>query len=217
MEIPCGQCAGCRLERARQWAIRCIHEASLYDQNCFLTLTYSPEHVPPDGSLRPRDIVLFFKRLRKLISPGRVRYFQCGEYGTQFLRPHHHILCFGYAFPDRTLVSSGKFPIYTSAQLATLWPWGFHSIGDITFDSACYTARYILKKVTGDAAEEHYQGRKPEYITMSRRPGIGRDWYDRFKDDLYNYDKCVVKDSFVAKPPKYYDKLLESAHNVYYV
>lgn len=65
LKLPCGQCIGCRLERSRQWAMRIIHEASMYDNNCFITLTYSPENLPPDGGLRKKHFQLFMKRLRK--------------------------------------------------------------------------------------------------------------------------------------------------------
>jgi len=67
LELPCGQCIGCRLERSRQWAIRCVHEASMHENNCFITLTYAPEYLPPDGGLIKSDFQKFIKRLRKSI------------------------------------------------------------------------------------------------------------------------------------------------------
>lgn len=210
MELPCGQCAGCRLDRARSWAVRCIHEASLHRENCFITLTYDNENLPHDGSLRPQDVVNFLKRLRKHLSPKKIRFLQAGEYGDEGLRPHHHMLLFGHDFPDKLLIRSGDNPLYTSATLNQIWGHGFVSIGALTFDSACYTARYILKKITGDKSDEHYQGRRPEYITMSRRPGIGYHWFNRFAiGDIYTHDKCVVRDGFLCRPPKYYDTLYE--------
>lgn len=210
MQLPCGQCAGCRLDRARGWAIRCVHEASLHDQNCFLTLTYRDSDLPPGATLRPKDMQDFLKRLRKHLEPIKIRFFQCGEYGENTERPHHHCLLFGYNFPDKLLIrSSGENPLYNSVTLDRLWGHGFCSIGELTFDSACYVSRYILKKITGDKAYDHYRDRKPEYVTMSRRPGIGREWYTKFADDLYNHDRCVVRDGFLARPPKYYDRLYE--------
>lgn len=205
MDLPCGQCAGCRLDRARQWAIRCLHEASLHEHNCFLTLTYSA--LPPNGSLQKEDMVKFLKRLRKKYEQTRIRYFQCGEYGTDFGRPHHHCLLFGLDFLDKIQYSGGPNPLYISETLNQIWGHGYCVIGQLTFDSACYTARYVLKKVTGKHADDHYNGRTPEYVTMSRRPGIGRDWYEHYKNDLYTSDKCIVRDGFVAKPPRYYDNL----------
>lgn len=229
MQLPCGQCAGCRLDRARGWAIRCVHEASMHAQNCFLTLTYRDSELPLGATLQPKDMQDFLKRLRKHLEPVKVRFFQCGEYGETCKncgksemfcscghwspglgRPHHHCLLFGYTFPDMLLIrSTGENKLYNSATLDRLWGHGFCSIGDLTFDSACYVSRYVLKKITGDPAEAHYGDRKPEYVTMSRRPGIGREWYSKFASDLYNHDRCVVRDGFLARPPKYYDKLFE--------
>lgn len=231
MTIACGQCAGCRLDRARAWAIRCMHESQLHRSNCFLTLTYNDDNLPEGNTLNPEDMVLFLKRLRKKISPTKIRYFQCGEYGETCKncgkseiycrcgnwlpglgRPHHHMLLFGYDFSDKLLHRTGANPLYSSATLDKLWGKGFCSIGALTFDSACYTARYILKKITGDSAEDHYGGRKPEYITMSRNPGLGKGWLDLFESDIYNHDKCVVSSDFIARPPKYYDTIYQSLH-----
>lgn len=220
VQVPCGQCIGCRLERSRQWAIRCMHEASLHTENCFITLTYSDEHLPSDRSLNVRDFQLFMKRLRKKYNDRAIRFYHCGEYGSRFGRPHYHALLFGFDFPDRQLfrVTSAGSRLYRSRDLESLWPFGFSTIGDVTFDSAAYVARYIMKKVTGDKAAEHYEWidpdtgeihqRKPEYTTMSRRPGIGKLWYDKYKHEVYPSDEVIVKGRAV-KPPKYYDGLYE--------
>jgi hypothetical protein len=207
LDLPCGQCVGCRLERSRQWAVRCVHEASLYDENSFLTLTYDDEHLPSDGSLHLRDFQLFMKRLRRSIAPKRVRFYHCGEYGESLGRPHYHALLFGHGFSDGKFFSErGGNVVRTSAALSELWPFGFSVVGDVTFESAAYVARYVMKKVTGDRAAEHYSGRKAEYTTMSRRPGIGKAWFDRFKDDVYPLDRLVVRGRD-CRPPRFYDSL----------
>lgn len=224
VEVPCGQCIGCRLEYSRQWAIRCMHEASLHAENCFITLTYSPEHLPRDNSLNVRHFQLFMKRLRKYVSshyPGRtIRYFHCGEYGARYGRPHYHALLFGWDFPDRVFLrhTGAGSRLDRSRILETLWPFGYSSVGDVTFDSAAYVARYITKKVTGERAEEHYRwvdpetgeifNRRPEYTTMSRRPGIAAEWYRRYKHEVYPRDEVIVKGR-AMRPPKYYDSLFE--------
>lgn len=209
LDLPCGQCVGCRLERSRQWAVRCMHEASLYDENSFLTLTYDDKHLPSDGSLVLRDFQLFMKRLRKSIAPRRVRFYHCGEYGELYSRPHYHALLFGYDFGDRKFFSKkGENTIYTSDELSSLWQKGFGVCGQVTFDSAAYVARYIMKKVTGERADLHYGGRRPEYTTMSRRPGIGAGWYKRFSSDVYPLDRVVVNGK-ETRPPRFYDRLFE--------
>ncbi|WNK14741.1 MAG: replication initiator protein [Microvirus sp.] len=210
IELPCGQCIGCRLDRARAWAVRCLNEASLYKENCFVTLTYNDQHLDETGSLNKRDIQLFLKRLRKKHPEITIRFFQCGEYGEEFGRPHHHLLLFNYSFPDKVVFQKKHDNIlYLSQELSLLWPFGLHAIGDISFDSACYCARYILKKVTGKSAKDHYGGKLPEYVTMSRKPGIGKGWYDKYAADLYNHDKCVISADFICRPPKYYDQLYD--------
>ena len=105
LSLPCGQCSGCRLERSRQWAMRCVHEAAAYDCNAFITLTYDEENLPADGSLNYDHFQLFMKRLRKAIEPNKVRFYMCGEYGEENGRPHFHACLFGYDFPDKVMLS----------------------------------------------------------------------------------------------------------------
>ena len=104
IELPCGQCVGCRLEYSRQWAMRCMHEASLWPENSYLTLTYGDGHLPVNGSLRKADFQKFMKRLRKKNPGKRIRYYQCGEYGEELKRPHYHALLFNHAFRSESVV-----------------------------------------------------------------------------------------------------------------
>lgn len=215
LEVPCGQCRGCRLERSRQWAVRCVHEASLYEDNCFITLTYNDDNLPADWSLDKKHFQDFMKRLRKRIEPRKVRYFHCGEYGEENGRPHYHACLFNWDPPDKVLWSvRDGVKLYRSAMLEELWPFGHSTVGEVTFESAAYVARYVMKKVTGDKADEHYKfvdadtGELytviPEYTTMSRRPGIGAGWFDKYKDDCYPSDSVIIRGREV-QPPKYYD------------
>lgn len=207
--VSCGQCIGCRLERSRQWAIRCVHESQMHKDNIFVTLTYDEEHLPSDGSLRPQDMTLFLKRLRKHYCKQKIRFFQCGEYGELFRRPHHHIIMFGFDFQDKTYwTTRDGYRYYISETLKKIWPFGNHLITDCTFETAAYVARYITKKQNGQAAEKHYNGLKPEYITMSRRPGIGAGWYEKFKSDVFPRDEVVIRGKKM-RPPRFYDKLFD--------
>lgn len=218
--VPCGQCIGCRLERSRQWAIRCVHEASLYKSNCFITLTYSDENLPKDNTLVLKHFQDFMKRLRKHVSPEKVRFFHCGEYGEKYKRPHYHACIFNYDFADKQLYSKrGDNHLYISDTLAKLWPYGFSTIGEVNFETAAYVARYITKKITGDLAVHHYNDidydtgevlaeRLPEYTTMSRRPGIGKGWYDMYKGEVFPDDFIVIRGRKV-RVPKFYDYSFE--------
>jgi len=220
MTVPCGQCVGCRLERSRQWAVRCMHEASLHERNCFVTLTYSDEFVPRFGSLLMDDWQKFFKRLRRSLDE-RVRFFGCGEYGTESGRPHYHACLFGVDFADKVLWShrSGH-DVYRSPLLERVWKYGQSEIGSLTFESAAYVARYSLKKVTGGKASAHYEcvdpdsgeisSRLPEFATMSRRPGIGNGWFEKFGAEVYPSDEVIVRGKS-CKPPRFYDRLLAAS------
>jgi hypothetical protein len=223
IQLPCNNCIGCRLEKSRQWAIRCVHEAQLHEQNCFITLTYSDKHMPSDRSLHKRHHQLFIKKLRKRFSDKRIRYFLCGEYGSEenTRRPHYHACLFGMDFPDKIVYSQkGEHTLYMSPILDQLWNKGISTIAEMNFATAAYTARYCLKKVNGEMAEDHYKwiddsGKEhtlePEYIAMSRKPGIGKRWYDKYKNDVYPSD-TVVQNGIPSKPPKYYDNLHELYH-----
>ena len=209
LKLPCGQCIGCRLERSRQWAMRCVHEASLHKRNCFVTLTFDSSHLPEDGSLSVRVFQLFMKRLRKYAKRCRIRFFHCGEYGSKLGRPHYHACLFNWDFADKVVWSvRDGVTLYRSPKLESIWGLGFCTVGDVTFESAAYVARYVMKKVTGEKAAGHYGDLKPEYVTMSRRDGIGKNWFDKFKNDIYPLDYAIVRGKKV-RPPKFYDSLYE--------
>ena len=221
--VPCGQCVGCRLEYSRQWAMRCLDEAKMHSENSFITLTFDDAHLPVDRSLDKRDFQLFMKRLRKRLAK-KVRFFHAGEYGERFGRPHYHALIFGHGFSDRKFLrrTGSGFDIYTSAELGSCWPFGYSSVGDVTFESAAYVARYCMDtirisekstEVMKDKYEERYVDKKtgvmrlPEYTTMSRRPGIGWSWFERYKGDIGDGQKVVR--GVEVKCPRYYDSLFE--------
>lgn len=221
--IPCGQCMSCRLAKAQDWSTRVHHEAARHADNCFVTLTFSEEFLPSDGSVRVRHIQLFMKRLRKRLGHARVRYFACGEYGERGYRPHYHLILFGYCPAD--LVpwrrSSSGFIVSRSAELETVWPYGHVEVGTVTTQSAGYVARYVTKKVTGDDAGDHYTRWHPvtgfpwsvcpEFLVMSRRPGIGDSWFAEFGDDAFPSDFLVIEGQ--RKPvPRFYKKRLDERH-----
>lgn len=212
IKLPCGRCIGCRLERSRQWAVRCVSEARMHgDNNMFITLTYSDENLPPNGSLFPRDLALFWKRLRKKYGAG-IKYFACGEYGDQTERPHYHACIFGFKFPDLEVkvINDNGYPVSVihSESLEDLWGLGHTSVGDVSFESAAYVARYCLKKILGDPqkARDHYKGREPEFMRCSK--GIAASWFDKYGKQVYPLD-YVVSRGHKSKPPRYFDKVLE--------
>lgn len=221
IDLPCGQCIGCRLERSRQWAVRCMHEAQMHEDNAFLTLTYSDGWLPPGGTLVKKDFQDFMKRYRDYLSPRRISFYHCGEYGEQTFRPHYHALIFGHDFKDKKVYSKERDDyIYTSETLDSLWKMGECKIGAVTFESAAYVARYVMKKVTGEQAKNHYFGVDkdtgecydllPEYATMSRNPAIGKRWLEKYQDDVYPRDEVIVR-GHITRPPRYYDTQYEKS------
>lgn len=215
IKIPCGNCIGCRLDRAKAWAIRCMHESSMHDDNSFITLTYDDVHLPKNGSLDHRDFQLFMKKLRREIAPKKIRFFQCGEYGSKMKRPHYHALIFGLDFRDDMCYSNIATKLFSSKLLERCWDKGFNLVGNLTFESASYVTGYILKKVNDRDSLTRYNPvsfvtgeiiyLRPEYITMSRRPGIGSNWFDKFKKEVYNNDEVIIRGGKM-RPPRYYDK-----------
>lgn len=260
LTLPCSRCIGCRLEKSRQWAVRCMHEAKLHRHNSFVTLTYAPEHLPDSGSLRKSDAVKFLKRLREAafrqhqeeFPPGNrpvgrggiltststaepekrerrasqkplarrplIRFYLAGEYGERFGRPHFHICLFNCDFSDKHYLAktpSGS-KLYRSPTLEQLWKFGHSSVGELTFESAAYAARYIMKKQTGDGEKQEYKIIDPdtgeiyskvkEYNNMSRRPGLGREWFNRYHRDWYPEGKLIVRGK-EANTPRYYDRM----------
>jgi len=198
--------------------MRAVHEAKLYKRNCFITLTYDEENLPHRGQLTYQHFSDFMKRLRKKYGDN-IRFYMCGEYGETFERPHYHAIMFNYDLEDKRIWKMEREnPLYTSETLTDLWGKGHTSIGSVTFQSAAYVARYIMKKVTGDAAEDHYNfidegtgefiERKPEFTNMSRKPGIGGKWFDRFQDDVFPDDFVVLNGKKVT-PPRFYTNQYE--------
>jgi hypothetical protein len=202
IDVPCGKCIGCRIGRARQWAVRIMHEASLSETNCFLTLTYNDDVCPEE--LQLKDLQLFMKRLREK-TDFPIRYFAVGEYGEKFTRPHYHIILFGYDFADKKYWSgSGISTQYRSEFLESVWTSGFSTVGTVTTASAQYVSQYCVKIITGKAAKEHYNGKRPEFAVMSRRPGLGKAWLDKYGLAACKRDFVVVAGGAIVPVPRYY-------------
>ncbi|WNK14863.1 MAG: replication initiator protein [Microvirus sp.] len=219
LSLPCGQCIGCRLDRSVDWVIRIMHERALHEYAWFVTLTYSDEFVPYGGTLHYRHFQLFMKRLRARCGP--TRFFMCGEYGDTTFRPHYHAALFGPDFPDKYKwrKSAAGFQLFRSPLLESLWDLGSSEIGNLSFESAAYVARYCMKKITGDGADAHYEQLVPdtgevvrrdsEFAKMSLRPGIGALWFDKFFREVLVHDGVYLGAVKLPVPRYYVDRLPE--------
>lgn len=223
--VPCGECIGCKKERARCWTIRIIQEGSLHRESCFLTLTYKTECLPEYSSLQLEDFQNFMKRLRKKLEPLKIRYFACGEYGKELSRPHYHAVIFGI---DLRNTLNGKLLNYESSSkmVEEEWDKGFNTVGDFNEKTAAYVAGYVTKKILGESKDLHYGDvdkrtgeikatRLPEFTVMSRRPGIGSGWYEKYREETYVSDS-VIMGCREVKPPKYYDAKEEKVNPLNY-
>ena len=200
--------------------MRNIHEASLWLNNIFITLTYNKQNLPEHNTLVKKDFQDFMKRLRKhkkSNTKNPIRFFHCGEYGEKFGRPHYHAILFNTNFNDRKPIP-GQKNLTTSDTLKNIWGKGHVSIGDVTFQSASYVAGYVQKKINGKQKEDHYRRidkttgetwvLPQEYATMSRRPGIAGLWFAKHKKDVYPSDNIHINGKEM-RPPKYYDNLFQ--------
>ncbi|AZL82975.1 replication initiator protein [Apis mellifera associated microvirus 10] len=195
LEIPCGKCLGCKADQSLMWSIRAYHESTLHDQNCFITLTYDNDHLPKDGKINKRDLQLFFKRLRKQIDnrlfPTKIRYIACGEYGAMIRRPHYHAIIFGLDFLEGAVDISSE--LYTNSQLVDAWDNGHVSIAPVNMASICYVCGYVNKKIDDPDT----------FSLMSRRPGIGHNWLDRYADSVARTGVVTIEGKAYQVPKRY--------------
>ncbi len=227
IDIPCGQCLGCRIDYSRQWANRLLLELEYHDSAYFVTLTYNDLNVPvhyysdPESgeayssfSLDKRDCQLFFKRLRKQFPDDRIRYFLSGEYGPKTFRPHYHAIIFGLHLDDLRFYKKSDlgFNYMISDKLADIWSKGHVVVSEVTWETCAYTSRYVTKKLTGDDGEFYtLHNLVPPFSLMSRKPGIAAQWYEDHPD-LYDVEYINVsteKGARKFRPPKYFDRLYE--------
>lgn len=193
----------------------------MHRQSCFITLTYSPEHLPKDWSVDIRPWQLFAKKVRNRVGP--FRFYQCAEYGDLNLRPHFHACIFGLDFRGgrEVIKRVDGYELWRSPELESCWPYGFSMVGNLTAESAAYVARYVMKKNSQkmgvfskytryDSSTGEVWDVRPEFATMSRNPGIGSGWFEKYKGDVFPSDQ-VVHQGRIFRPPRYYDQKLSES------
>lgn len=227
--VPCGKCVGCRLDYSREWADRCYLESLSKAPNWFVTLTYDDVNLPVTEFYNGEDIVYtnslvkshiteFLKRLRRYLDyhfeVQDISFYGCGEYGSQFQRPHFHLLLFGCPLPDLKLFTyKDGFATFNSEIMSNCWKKGFVTVNEFTWETASYVARYCLKKQYGEAKQFYVErGLLPEFSIMSRSPGIGYKYFEEHKDEIFQRGYIPVKKAkgvFHSPIPKYFERLLE--------
>ena len=245
MKVPCGECEGCQEAYSKEWAVRCLLEAQEHEHNYFITLTYDEYNIPRDdeivdektgviyendnwmqGHLVKNHWRKFEKDLRRYweyhYNHTGIRFYACGEYGGQTQRPHYHAILMNFPIPlDKLKVhsmSNGN-PIFECEIIEKIWGKGFISLAEVNWDTCAYVARYVMKKQKGKMTRERYfeTGKTPEFVLMSRRPGIAQAYAAKNLQNIYSNDEIIIKGHREkiqpVKPPKYYDRLFDKEHH----
>ena len=246
-QIPCGHCYACKLNKSAEWATRCVLETTEHEHSYWLTLTYDEEHLPMykyftdgenyfendgtwTGTLEPDDIKTFLNSLRKYFERKGItgiKYYYAGEYGSLNGRPHYHMLLWGAPldleqFHDFHIDDRYKMH-WKSKEIEHFWNKGIVDITEIEWSNAAYTARYTMKKLSDMAHSETYyaeQGKIKEFVRMSRRPGIGMNYFNQHMKEIYKDDEIIMKtvkgNTGSIKPPKAWDRKFKELYPTEY-
>lgn len=242
VKIPCKQCIGCQEKYSKEWAVRCLLESEKYKWNFFVTLTYDDYHLPCEseivdektgeifedkgdwytGHLKKDDLKDFIDDLRDYYryhyGHTGIKYFACGEYGSETQRPHYHIILFNLPKPpDLKVYKIQNGSVYYTSDLIKKKIWkdkGFITLGEVNWDTCAYTARYVMKKMNRRPERSYYEeGQIPEFIRMSNKPGIASDCFD---EAMFNNDEIIIRGHRqkieAAKPPEYFMKKFAILH-----
>lgn len=203
MLVPCGRCYLCKVNIAREWAVRLEHESRYYESSCFITLTFDDDHLPDRYSVRKRDVQLYLKRMRKDISPVKIRYFGIGDYGDELYRPHYHLIIFGWepslADLQESSRKSGRV-YYSSGCVSRWWPFGYNTVGTVTGKSCTYVTRYLLAK-----SNDKLPDQLPRFRMMSK--GLGLKYALEHSDEIKRDLVCKTAGKPVGLPLYYRRKL----------
>lgn len=196
LDLPCGKCLECLQQYSKEWSFRIMLEASLYEKNCFITLTYKNS----PNFLVKKDLQDFLKRLRRRLEPLRIRFFACGEYGKKGKRPHFHLIVFGWEPSDLVPFFRDKKgnQIYLSDFVSSVWSKGFITVGSLSLESAKYCAKYLQKM------QKNYTFFKVKpFVLMSLKPGIGLKAF-QLKEDIFLKSDKIYFNGKSCKIPRYF-------------
>lgn len=209
--FDCGKCLSCRKKKAYELACRCVLHASLYEQNCFLTLTYDEKKENYHNEIQYSDIQKFKKRLRQSVKRSlgvRIEIFNVHEYGKRG-KKHWHLIVFGYDFRDKTLYTiHNQHSLYTSSELSTLWPFGFCTIGSVTEASAMYQTQYMEK----DFKNGNVNSTKK---SKSNHSGIGRPYFEKHYRQILTLGYVPIGGARLPVP-RYFEKLAHKHYAHYF-
>lgn len=214
--LPCGRCSSCRVNKSREWAVRCVCEAKSHENNYFLTLTIDDDHLKDScGNIGVKnlmfaptacmdDLTAFVKRLRAdqdYHHDNRLKWFGCTEYGDSSNRPHGHMILFGPILDDlKPWTKSGSNWLYRSEYLESKWKQGNILVGEMTAESAQYVAKYC-SKVTDEYKKSCEElGVEVPKLRMSRNPGIGIEYLKHHRLQILNDNGIYIHGKLVPIP-----------------
>lgn len=189
IEVGCGRCTHCRIQRSKEFTMRLIHELPYWEKSCFVTLTYDEEHT--DGQLHKTHLQDYFRELRR---SNKIKYFACGEYGENTGRPHYHAIIFGHdEYPHKLHYKSNN------------WPFGNTYVGEVTKNSCRYVCDYIFKAYDGQYGENYYNGFTKPFRLLSK--GIGRKYIESNDEQILQRGYLTLN-GIKQSIPRYYLKRL---------
>lgn len=201
IQVPCGKCIACRVNKSKEWSVRLLYEAEKFrDKSLFCTLTYNDDNLPVDYGLHKSDLQNFFKRLRKDLSTNydtkdiKVKYFACGEYGDHTYRPHYHFILFGLGVKDAHFISDN-------------WHFGFVKVGNVSIKSINYVTGYVMKKYGGDLADAEYGDLERPFQLQSK--GLGLEMFEKLDASRAESNGYLTINGVKRSIPRYYVRKLD--------
>lgn len=222
---PCGRCMACRINYQLDWTVRLFNEFETAGSAVFLTLTYDDDHLPKNHSVSKREMQLWKKRFRKALGVKKVRVYPIGEYGDKNHRPHYHAIVYGIS-PDSECFKNRKYDRKNRGYWCECAGWydedrhpiGLAYVGEVTWQSCRYCARYCLKKQGGEKGKEHYKKlgvESPEFSLPPRRPGLGKDWCLKNASLLRHLGYVPINGKKFPLPRYYIDLLYDKESEEY--
>lgn len=203
INVGCGRCLWCRIQRRREWTLRLLFENENHkNKSHFLTLTYNENSNPI--TIDKRTLQLFFKSLRKQYGQTKIRYYAIGEY-TDEMRPHYHIILFGLSSRELQVYWDPSIQRHQSKILLKMWEEkGFHDVGTVTIESIQYVAGYVHKKLYGP--DKYPAGITPPFALMSKL--IGYQYYSQTRLQTVIEDgKLIIRGNSVNIPRAFIRKM----------
>lgn len=195
--LPCGKCAFCIKKQIDAWCLRLSHEMEVSSSAHFITLTYNDEHLPQSKELEKKHLQAYFKRVR--YHNKGLRYFGVGEYGSNFGRPHYHAVVFNVDDPE---ILSSAWTRILDKKTGELIEMGHMSGSKATMGRIRYMVSYM-------ALPQDVKHKQPPFRIMSRNPGIGKNYVEKYKHwHRARSDSVVYVNEMANAMPRYYkDKI----------